>query len=169
MTLYGHTVHHVRASDVKLLDPKLYESSFVFACVREPIARFVSAYAYLGEGGRSENDRKIYEKYIKNRSIEEFVDYICDIDIDSNNDLFHFHTQSSYVCSAKDKRVVIVDRIYKLAEIKAILNDFASVSLCPPIKGEFPVINSTANRVDLPQDTEEKIRKIYNIDYVNFF
>lgn len=48
--IYGRTLGHFRARDIRRCFPELYERSFVFGVVRNPWARALSAYRFAVQG-----------------------------------------------------------------------------------------------------------------------
>ena len=120
-SLYGHTVHHYKASFYYKYFPKFFDSAFVFSCVREPISRFLSAYSYLKSGGRTQRDARIRDSYIKNNDINSFVNYIYSSDFENNIDLMHFHTQTSFLTLADDPYLVIANRVYNFNNLNSFI------------------------------------------------
>jgi len=169
-SLYGYTIHHLKAYQIKSVSPRFFEDAFVFACVRDPVSRFKSAYKYLCDGGRSNSDKQIYERYLRGKSLDEFLEYLMTVDQDDIEYLYHFHTQSSFVSERYDYLSIIVDRVYRLEELECVIRDFKYRSLFPPLRGEFPVENkSNSDSLVLSEDQEATIRELYKIDYVNFY
>lgn len=168
-TLYGQTIHHKKAVFFKKFNYKFYKNAFVFACVRDPVDRFKSAYSYLQAGGQLKQEKKM-TKTLSNRSLDSFIDYLSSVEVDKIPDLSHFHTQTSYVAEENAPRSLIVDRIYKMNELETLVRDFKILSKVQPLHDVLPKINtSNSHRITLTSQQEEKIQRIYRIDYVNFF
>lgn len=169
-TFYGHTVHHKKAFMLKKNMPLFYDNAFVFACVRDPLDRFKSAYSYISAGGRSDNDKKIHERYVKGKDIDSFIDYLASVKIDKCKDLYHFHTQSSYVSEKYNLYSLIIDRVYRMNEMDALMRDFKTNSLQAPMMDDFPILNkSNSVSLTLTKAQEDKVKDLYMVDYVNFY
>jgi len=167
--LYGHTIHHDKAADLQARDPAFYKGAFKFAVVRDPIARFRSAYTYLQAGGRCHYDRKLAAKYLDG-TLDDFIDRLADMDINQNRELFHFHTQSSFVAEAARRRPIVVDRVYNMDSLAVLSRDFSLNSRQPAINAEFPHRNaSSSSGLELTERQKGRLRDIYDIDYINFF
>jgi hypothetical protein len=168
--LYGMTIHHEKAADLRKDRKDTYSNAFSFAVVRDPISRFKSAYSYLKQGGRTVYDQNIADKYLNNCSLDEFITFLENTPFDENHDLFHFHTQTSYVCEPYNPLVIIVDRIYKLENLTALMRDFKSVTKLAPLLDEIPKVNtSKSGKLELTTEQEERIKQLYSIDYMNFY
>lgn len=168
---YGHTIHHQKAGHYMKVAPRFYSQAFVFSCVRDPVDRFFSAYHYLKNGGRSKRDAYIIQKYIKGKTPTDVLDFLTETSFDENADLVHFHTQTSFLSNPDNPRLILVDRVYNIKHLSALMEDFNRVSKHPSILKDFPLVNiSRKNQVDdIDNNLINKIRDLYNIDYVNFF
>lgn len=168
--LYGQTIHHRKACFYKHYYRQQFDKAFVFATVRNPVERFLSAFRYMQMGGRSKKDRKIFDKYLANQSIDGFLDYLENTDFDKISDLFHFHTQTSFLCETHDPHAIIVDRVYKLDQLHILLRDFSKNACQPPISSTFAKTNiSEGANITLSPKQQKQVMNIYNIDYANFF
>lgn len=168
--LYGLTIHHEKASALRQAKPKEYAEAFTFAVVRDPVSRFKSAYSYLKQGGRIDYDRQIFEKYLGDKSLDEFLTFLENTPIDENNELFHFHTQTSYVCEPYNPLLIMVDRIFKIEELETCIRDFKKVSKLEPLLDEIPKVNSSKSvSLELTERQIQRIKNIYSIDYENFY
>ncbi len=168
--LYGMTIHHEKAADLRKDRKATYANAFSFAVVRDPVSRFKSAYSYLKQGGRTVDDKKIADKYLNNCSLEEFLTFLENTPFDENQELFHFHTQTSYVCEPFNPLLIIVDRIYKLEHLSTLMRDFKVASNFAPLLDEIPKVNtSKSGKLELTSVDEQRIRNLYSIDYMNFY
>jgi len=146
------------------------EKAFKFAVVRDPLDRFLSAYNYLRQGGRTRNDKKIYEKWISGKSIEHFLSCLVDMKVDDVPELFHFHTQNSFLSSEKNDSQILVDRVYKIEELDVLLRDFNIVSTLPSIVKKFSVCNKSEQQITgLSYESQNMVREVYAIDYKQFY
>lgn len=168
--LYGMTIHHEKASALRSERRKEYARAFTFAVVRDPVSRFKSAYSYLSQGGRIAYDQQIANKYLGNRSLDDFLTFLEATPFDDNRELYHFHTQASYVCESFNPLLVIVDRIYKLEDLSTLMRDFKAVTRLAPLLEEVPKVNtSNSKKLELTEAQERRIRNLYSIDYENFY
>lgn len=168
--LYGMTIHHQSAGALRRSRKSEFDNAFSFAVVRDPISRFKSAYSYLSEGGRIDYDKAIADKYLNDRSLDEFLTFLERNPFDDNPELFHFHTQTSYVCEPFNPLLIIVDRIYKMEDLATLLRDFKAVSPLAPLLDEIPKVNSSkSKKLELSDKQILRIRKLYSIDYENFY
>ncbi len=73
--LYGTQKQHghTPAAAYRSADPAFYKSAFVFTFVRDPIARFVSAYTFLKQGGVNDQDREFGQRALPWDNMDEAV------------------------------------------------------------------------------------------------
>ncbi|CAH7062716.1 conserved hypothetical protein [Vibrio chagasii] len=163
-SIYGIQLGHIMAKDYYLSDPKHYNNIKSFGIVREPIARFISAYYFLENGGMNINDKSNYKKYIeKYKDINDFVSNISE-DFISNCPVVHFKKQVDFLYY---ENRCIVDFVYKLEDINNI--DFIN-DLNLDIKVGSKNVNSESNLNDkLNDDSIEKIKHLYREDFDSFY
>jgi len=168
--LYGMTIHHERAADLRKGRKDAYSNAFSFAVVRDPVSRFKSAYSYLKQGGRTVYDQQIADKYLNKCSFDDFLTFLENTPFDENHELFHFHTQTSYVCEPFNPLIIIVDRIYKLEHLSTLMRDFKVASKLAPLLDEIPKVNtSKSGKLEITTEQEQRIKNLYSIDYMNFY
>lgn len=119
--LYGRTLGHYTAQEIKATFPTLFEKSFTFSVVRNPWDRVLSAY-HFAKQGRTES-MGIYKperyKIPEFQSFERFVNewlpkqQLAKVD-------FVFKPQYQFVCDSDG--LVIVDFIGKLENIELDIN-----------------------------------------------
>lgn len=167
--LYGHTVHHFKISYAKKWDPEFFGRAFKFAVVRDPVQRYLSAFYYLSHGGRTKGDRHIKEKWLSGHGIDSFAQSLRHLVVDDEPELFHFHTQNSFLSDARNSNKILVDRVYRMNELERLISDFSSVSRLPPI-GPMQTTNVSKKKDQWPsKKTLGDLREIYKDDYRQFF
>jgi len=164
--LYGKTLGHYRALDICKKFPSLYDESYVFSFIRDPLERLYSAYNFAKKG-RTESmgvaDPEQY-KIPEFESFESFVlDWLKDKDVNSLDNIFK--EQSLYVCDLESN--IIVDDIYNLNNID---RDMKSISRKLGKNINVPkknVTNKSGYKQDSVYSHEMKLvaMKIYKNDY----
>ena len=132
--LYGRTLGHYSASEIKFRFPSLYERAFTFSVVRNPWDRALSAYRFasLGRTDSMGVRKPIQYKTPDFKSFERFVcDWLPQKDIQSID--FIFRPQWLFVCdSEKEILVDHLGRFEKMGETVSFLNEI----FCKDIKVE---------------------------------
>lgn len=159
--IYGKTLGHYKAQEIKSKFPSLYEKSFVFSFVRNPWDRVASAYRFVKSGGTS--TMRVYkpEQYRRPEfdSFEKFVlEWLPKQDL-SKVDVV-FQPQSFFVCDKHDD--ISVDYLGKIENIASdIENVSAKVGYYINLKRE----NSTGTPKDYRElyKNDDMIRQVYDI------
>src|SRR5262245_10579050 len=99
LALYGMQVGHRTWREWRELNPRKFNTYFKFAVVRDPIARFASAFYFLRGGGMNAHDREFAERVLKqfagpNELAKALVDYDLQRLVLGYQ---HFRTQADYV------------------------------------------------------------------------
>ncbi len=141
--LFGrHTGNHLTIAEYKLAFPRReFDACFKFAFVRNPWDRLVSAYTFLANGGRNEQDRRWRDAHLARfAGFEEFVRGW--VNEDNVHTALHFKPQHSFLV-APDRPCIAVDFVGYFENLDA---DYAAVR--ERIGGGEPltVANPTAGR-----------------------
>ena len=123
--------HNARTPSFKYLkDYKLHSSIFIFAFVRNPWDRAVSAFKWLQNGGNGAQDRSDRNKYLEkhNNDFNLFTK-----DAFKNNLIFnqiHFKPQHQWLCNEDGQ--ILVDLVGRFENLQEDLNAvFKKISLPP--------------------------------------
>ncbi len=154
--------HHATALDYKKQNEELFNRCYKFTLTREPLARCLSAYYYLKDGGRHNvYDYFWREQYIK--KYKTFDSFILDGGLEKaiQGNAEHFIPQWRYVSENNKK---ILDFIGKLEEIKDFI-DIVSSNLGKEIN--LKKINSSnySTQNNFSKRVVNKIRDLYKDDY----
>lgn len=156
-SLYGAQICHKMAKYYYFSDSKRFRDANKFSIVREPLDRFVSAYYFLLDGGMSEEDMAFSMTLKKYKDINDFVENcFCEKFIRSCA-VPHFSHQSEFLYWGD---TLLVDQVFKLEEIDDNQNFLNLV-------GEIKLVNKNVSKKEgnLTKENQDKIRKIYKIDY----
>ncbi|MCG5514332.1 sulfotransferase family 2 domain-containing protein [Ectothiorhodospira shaposhnikovii] len=125
--LYGRTIGHYTAVEIRSRFPRLYSRSFVFSVVRNPWDRLLSAYRFAKVGrtdsmGIAHPERyQIPEFSTFERFLQEWLVYQ-----DLHKADYVFQPQTRFVCEPECTQEVIVDYLGKMedleVDIKAVEN-----------------------------------------------
>ena len=113
---------HYRAIDYFLDNPLKYRRYFVFAFVRNPYDRLVSAYEFLLRGGKNEPDRRFRDRVLSAyASFADLVKYgLGRREVDEK---YHFMPQSRFLVSPWGS--IMVDYVGRFERMEA---DFATIA-----------------------------------------
>ncbi len=145
-------------------DKKAFQRYFKFAVVRDPLERFISAFAYLSGGGTSSYDQWACETLIRGRTIEQFVE-----ELESSAtfrwrvlNFWHFRPQVYFVTDWQGE--VVVDQLISMGHLQEGIQEICrrlSLKASP-----IPWINkSTSTQLKLPDKVIPLIARIYQRDY----
>ena len=123
--LFGRTLGHYRATDVQRHFPGLYRKSFVFAFVRNPWDRALSAYRFA-KVGRTESmgvHRPAQYRVPEFETFERFLhEWLAKRDLTKAD--FMFQPQHLFVCGAAEKPMLdFVGKVENIAEDMKIVSD----------------------------------------------
>jgi hypothetical protein len=133
-----------------------------FAVIRHPVERFLSAYAFLRDGG---TDLMACDRHDRRRmgdlsSIDRIVDRLH-AERDNLASLpSAFHSQCCYVLG--DDEAVMVDRLFSLDKVRGFPAELERWLGCP----KLPHINATrSNGATLSEASRRKLGEIYANDF----
>lgn len=163
--IYGKNLGHFRAQDVQKWAPDLWNSSFTFGSVRNPIERFISAYNFMNSRGTNEMGLSNQRKYpIKNYSnINDFVsEWFVSQDLSRLDGIFRL--QSDYLTIGE---VIVVDFLLKVETLDEDMRRIGAML------GEDFVMNTrNVNTNSLDKNLSKHSKKIlfqkYYYDFLNF-
>jgi hypothetical protein len=105
--LYGRKAgDHRTIADYQLcFSQKEFNSFFKFAFVRNPWDRLLSAYLYLKQGGRNQEDQEWAETYLS--SYETFPEFVTQwVNQDNIQSGLHFRLQTEFLCTHQARLAV---------------------------------------------------------------
>jgi hypothetical protein len=165
LSLFGYQVGHLTYEDIFYLNKSKAKKYFSFTFVRNPIDRFVSAYAFLKAGGMNERDLMFSkENLLAYNDINEFVFDLTSEMIESH---LHFMPQYKFLCSDAS----IYPQVKFIGRFENIENDFEYITKKLDIKAKLQEINTTdksSANVTLTKKSMEKLQRLYSIDYYLF-
>jgi len=141
--LFGrHTGNHATVADYQLaFSRQEFERFFTFTFVRNPWDRLVSAYHFLKNGGRNEEDRRWAETHLA--GFDSFEGFVRDwVDRKNIHTALHFIPQYRFI-TLPGRTGPQVDFVGSLENIEA---DFARVRECVGGAAELTCDNRTAGR-----------------------
>jgi hypothetical protein len=149
--IYNHFPHHKVCS-------RSNSEKFLFAFVRNPYSRCLSAFNYLKNGGKNEDDKNDSIKYIGD---SDFNDFVLNKLEHASNFQQHFRPQIFWIPDGADfigKYENLKEDIYKLQEIIEMKN-------CP-----IPHENKTSYSFcsEVPNHIKDNIYKVYKNDFEYF-
>lgn len=120
--LYGRTLGHYSASEVKSTFPALFEKAYIFSMVRNPWDRALSAYQFA-KMGKTESMGVYRPQQYQIPEFDTFERFVCDW-LPSQNlpkSDFIFQPQYRFVFDSDD--VLIVDFLGKVENIESDLSE----------------------------------------------
>ncbi len=154
-TLFPNAVgltHHL-AMDYRLDNPRKFKSYFVFTFVRNPFDRLVSAYNYLMQGGKNEEDRNFRDTHLL--EYDDFGDFVRrGLSKPEIATQYHFMQQRLFLVDFNGR--LIVDFIGRFEDIR---NDFQEITRELGVEVELPHKNKSIGDSYQSCYTEE-LRKI---------
>jgi len=118
--LYGRTLGHYSALEIRETFPRLYERAFKFSLVRNPWDRILSAYRFAKQGGTDSMGVYMPEQYQRPEfdTFERFLnDWLTQQDLKSID--FIFRPQYIFVCDMNGR--MILDFLGKTETIESDL------------------------------------------------
>lgn len=155
--LYGRAIWHRRWDQIRSADPAGFERWLKVAVIRDPVDRFVSAFAYLKSGGSNEFDRFISKRFLA-CGLDEFVERLAaSAPLHPVMDYWHFRPQAAFVLA--DDGTQMVDRLIPFEQLAEGARDLGIA--------ELPRLNTTHQRRETPsQASRAGIEALYARDVV---
>lgn len=163
--LYGRSLGHFYASDIRAAMPGSFDRWFKFALVRNPWARLLSAYEFARAGRTASAGVFRHEAYLRDprfASFERFVmEWLPQADLDSEDNIFR--EQWRYLCDLDGN--LIVDHVGRVEEIDATV-ELISRRLGRKITvGRDNVLGSGEGyRERYTAEMARRVRDIYRLD-----
>lgn len=142
--IYGRTLGHYRATEIKRHFPRLYEDCLTFSFVRDPWDRVYSAYkfAVLGKNGSMGIADPSNYRIPEFRNFESFVlEWLAQRELIDEDPVFQ--PQYHYVCN--DSYEIIVDEIGKF---ETLADDLARIGALLGLSFELEYMNRTMGLSD---------------------
>jgi hypothetical protein len=165
MAIYGKTLGHFEAIQIKRIFPGFFKSTYSFGVVRHPISRLISAYLFAKSGGthlmKIKNPRLYQRDEFESfdRFVQEWLKY-------QNLDLVDgiFKPQYKYLCL---DNTVLVNQVIQLEsvqnnsiQLKDAKNSVISIGNFNHQEGK--------EEIKFNSQTEEIIKELYYLDYIIF-
>ncbi len=157
--LYGEQIKHATIRYYAKAAPRMLWRTTSFAVLRDPVARFVSAFNYARAGGSADNciSAPFIDRYMAFQTIDDALDHL-----ESAADIYQidhiFRPQSWYVTDRAGK--VIVDRLFLLEEFDRVRRFLALRSI-----PDVPHLNHVEKPpVELDETQLARIRDFYARD-----
>lgn len=167
--IYGRTLGHYRAEEIKHCFPDLFHKSYVFSIVRNPWSRALSAYQFARQG-RTDSMGVNNPKQYQIPAFDSFESFLNEWLIQQNTLTldFIFQPQSHFVCNNQDE--LITNYIGKVETLSDNINEISQTLQRDII---VPHANKTSNGQKyhdfyLNQDMINIIAKIYQKDIALF-
>jgi len=157
MALYKRGIAHMTWRHWYQRNPRKFASYFKFAVLRDPIARFCSAFDYLKAGGMNDRDKKFAAAVLKRfASVDEFATALADTELQQQvMPWWHFRPQAHFVADEFGRSKM--DMLIRLEHLQTGVNQVArKLHLKVPV--ELPYLNQTPVR--RPEELSEEARKI---------
>lgn len=172
LSLFGEKVFHFPARYYRQYDRQKFDSYFKFTIVRDPVARFLSAYSFLKAGGVTVFDERFRDRWLADYDRpEDLVDKLYDEVVNDRLsrllDWGHLAPQCDYVCHNGQ---LLVDYVGRVETIEA---DFQEICQRIGIRAELQHLNR-GPRQDRPAahrfggEHLEKLRVVYAEDFKTF-
>ncbi|MEM1369930.1 MAG: hypothetical protein AAGG02_18375 [Cyanobacteria bacterium P01_H01_bin.15] len=162
--LYGQSLGHKTATNLRAYAPERFEALDSFAILREPVARAYSAWQYSIGGGTKNGWAQPYPEY-EERSFGSFETFVREWlpGRDVNKLDFVFQPQSNFVCD--DEGGVLVKRLIPLPKLASMwLKIVQSKSVHSRELGTRNT-NAAPKKTEFSPEIEGQLRTIYPLDF----
>lgn len=157
--LYGDQIKHATIRYYTVSAPRMMWNTTSFAVLRDPVARFVSAFGYAQAGGSADNRiaAPFRDQYRAFRTIDDAIDHVANAaDIYQIDHVFR--PQAWYIVDRTGK--IAVDRLFLLEEFDRVRRFLALRDIA-----EIPHLNHVvAAPASLTTDQVGRIRDLYARD-----
>lgn len=162
--IYGQTLGHYYASELKNVIPSTFNQLFTFSVVRHPVERLYSAYSFAKSGGTNVmrmHNEKFYQDHKDFNSFESFILNWLSL---QNLHLIDgvFRPQHLYIFDSKEN--LIIDKFYKLETINQNVDEISEKIGKKFILKKFNQTPST--KVKISQEIKHKIYELYEKDFI---
>jgi hypothetical protein len=165
LAIYGKTLGHFEAIQIKRIFPGFFKKTFSFGVVRHPVSRLISAYLFAKSGGTNLMKIKNPRLYQRNEfeSFDRFVqEWLQNQNLDQVDGIFK--PQHKFLCQGKS---ILVDQVIKL---EGIQNN--RIALNDPLNSVISIgyFNHQEGKEEIKfnSQTEEIIKELYYLDYIIF-
>ncbi len=166
MALYNRGIAHMSWREWYQRNPRKFASYFKFAVMRDPIARFCSAFDFLKSGGMLEQDKEFAAKILQPfATVNDFVSALADTELQEQvMHWWHFRPQAHFVADEFGRSKM--DLLIPLENLQTGVNEVArKLNLKTPV--EIPSLNQTRIRhsEELNEQGRQLLTKLYQQDF----
>ena len=161
--IYGRTLGHFYAKDIKKICPRAFESLHVFGVVRHPVDRLYSAYHFARQGGTGFMSMSNPNFYINSPdfvSFESFVtNWLKKQDLSKIDGVF----RPQYLYLFDDSKNLLVDKFYKLERIEQYFDEISEKIGKPFILERHN--KSNRKNIEISDELRATIYELYKQDF----
>lgn len=138
--LHHRGATHLMYRDYERLIGEAIRDYFVFAVVRDPLERLISAYAYLRQGGnRSRQDLEFARRWVADRSLQRFI--VESLPVPEVRESLFFRPQHSFL---RENSGRLADAT--LLRFERLATDFEPIAARLGIRTALPNLNQSSRR-----------------------
>ncbi len=166
MALYNRGIAHMSWREWYQRNPRKFASYFKFAVLRDPIARFCSAFDFLKAGGMLQQDKEFAGRVLQRfATVNDLASALADVELQEQvMHWWHFRPQAYFVADEFGRSKM--DLLIPLENLQTGVNEVArKLKLNRPI--EIPYLNQTPIRhsEELNDHGRRVLRKLYQQDF----
>jgi hypothetical protein len=165
MAFYGRQVPHITWYEWRELNPIKFRKYFKFAVVRDPVARFASAFYFLKSGGMNRHDRHFRDSCLGPfASANDLAKAFLDLEVQARvAQYWHFRRQADFV--ADGSGCPQVDLLIRFENLQLGFERVAR-RVNSAVR-DLPHLNITPGHVDAEFDREslEVLDSFYQSDF----
>jgi hypothetical protein len=161
--IYGRTLGHFYAQDIKKVCPRIFESLHVFAVVRHPVDRLFSAYRFAKKGGTDVMGMKDSLYYVNHPSFTSFEKFVTEWLVHQNLKKVDGVFRPQYLYLYDESESLIVDSVYKLEYIDEGIKHLSST-----LNRDFTIEHynkSEDGQLNISNELADLIYKLYRKDF----